>query len=124
MCYRPLGQPAYNNFVGPPWPASADWRGNPTLELQGTKGKVVRRWTSSEAAHSRPARDRSLVTVSALIASGQGAQVPYHLNRAMDNDLTQAQAAEAITHLAFYVGWPNAMSALPVAKELFEKRAR
>jgi len=69
-------------------------------------------------------RDRSLVTVSALIASGQVAQVPYHLNRAMDNGLTQAQAAEAITHLAFYAGWPNAFSALPVAKDVFEKRPR
>jgi 4-carboxymuconolactone decarboxylase len=69
-------------------------------------------------------RDRSLVTVSALIASGQVAQVPYHLNRAMDNGLTQAQAAEAITHLAFYAGWPNAMSALPVAKDVFEKRRK
>jgi 4-carboxymuconolactone decarboxylase len=67
-------------------------------------------------------RDRSLVTVSALVACGQVAQIPYHLNRAMDNGLTQAQAAEAITHLAFYVGWPNAFSALPVAKEVFEKR--
>jgi 4-carboxymuconolactone decarboxylase len=67
-------------------------------------------------------RDRSLVTVSALIASGQVAQLTAHLNRAMDNGLTQAQAAEAITHLAFYVGWPNAFSALPVAKEVFEKR--
>src|SRR5712691_7410652 len=53
-------------------------------------------------------RDRSLVTVSALIASGQVAQIPYHLNRAMNNGLTQAEVAEAITHLAFYVGWPNA----------------
>ena len=69
-------------------------------------------------------RDRSLVTVSALIASGQVAQMPYHLNRAMDNGLTQAQAAEVITDLAFYVGWPNAFSALPVAKEVFEKRPR
>lgn len=67
-------------------------------------------------------RDRSLVTVAALIASGQVAQVPYHLNRAMDNGLTQEQAAEVITHLAFYAGWPNAMSALPVAKEVFAKR--
>jgi 4-carboxymuconolactone decarboxylase len=67
-------------------------------------------------------RDRSLVTVSALIASGQVAQIPYHLNRAMDHGLTQAQAAEVITHLAFYAGWPNAFSALPVAKEVFEKR--
>jgi 4-carboxymuconolactone decarboxylase len=67
-------------------------------------------------------RDRSLVTVSALIASGHVAQIPYHLNRAIDNGLTQA--AEVITHLAFYVGWPNAFSALPVAKDVFEKRAR
>jgi 4-carboxymuconolactone decarboxylase len=66
-------------------------------------------------------RDRSLVTVSALIAAGQVAQVPYHLNRAMDNGLTQAQASEALTHLAFYAGWPNVFSALPVAKDVFEK---
>jgi len=67
-------------------------------------------------------RDRSLVTVSALIAQGQVAQIPYHLNRAMDNGLTQTQASEAITHLAFYVGWPSVFSTLPVAKEVFEKR--
>jgi 4-carboxymuconolactone decarboxylase len=67
-------------------------------------------------------RDRSLVTVSALIASGQVAQMPYHLNRAMDNGLTRAQASEVLTHLAFYAGWPNVFSALPVAKDVFEKR--
>jgi 4-carboxymuconolactone decarboxylase len=69
-------------------------------------------------------RDRSLVTVSALIASGQVEQVPYHLNRAMDNGLTQEQASEALTHLAFYAGWPNVFSALPVAKGVFEKRPK
>jgi 4-carboxymuconolactone decarboxylase len=69
-------------------------------------------------------RDRSLVTVSALIASGQVAQMPYHLNRAMDNGLTREQAGEVLTHLAYYVGWPNVFSALPVAKEVFEKRPR
>ena len=69
-------------------------------------------------------RDRSLVTVSALIASGQVAQIPYHLNRAMDNGLTQEQAGEVITHLAFYAGWPSAFSALPVAKDVFEKRPK
>jgi 4-carboxymuconolactone decarboxylase len=75
----------------------------------------------------RPAlvpQDRSLVTVSALIASGQVAQVSYHLNRAMDNGLTHRQASEVLTHLAFYTGWPNVFSALPVAKEVFEKRAK
>jgi 4-carboxymuconolactone decarboxylase len=69
-------------------------------------------------------RDRSLVTVSSLIASGQAAQIPYHLNRAMDNGLTQTEAAEVITHLAFYAGWPNAFSALPIAQDVFEKRAQ
>ena len=69
-------------------------------------------------------RDRSLVTVSALIATGQVAQMPYHLSRAMDNGVTQAEASEAIAHLAFYVGWPNAFSALPVAKDVFEKRPK
>jgi 4-carboxymuconolactone decarboxylase len=69
-------------------------------------------------------RDRSLVTVSALIANGQTAQLTPHLNRAMDNGLTQVEASEAITQLAFYVGWPNVFSAMPVAKDVFEKRAQ
>src|SRR5882724_2064565 len=67
-------------------------------------------------------RDRSLVTVSALIANGQTAQLTAHLNRAMDNGLTQTEASEAITQLAFYVGWPNVFSAMPVAKDVFAKR--
>ncbi|HTF72437.1 MAG TPA: carboxymuconolactone decarboxylase family protein [Edaphobacter sp.] len=69
-------------------------------------------------------RDRSLVTVSSLIASGQVAQITYHLNRAMDNGLTQAQATEMLTHVAFYARWPNAFSALPVVEEVFEKRQK
>ncbi len=67
-------------------------------------------------------RDRSLVTVSALIASGQVAQIPYHLNRAMDNGLTKEQTSELLTHIAFYAGWPNVFSALPVTKGVFEGR--
>ena len=69
-------------------------------------------------------RDRSLSTMSALIANGQGAQLTGHLNIGMNNGLTQAEIAEAITHLAFYVGWPNSFSAMPVAKDVFEKRPR
>ena len=75
----------------------------------------------------RPAlvpRDRSLVTISALTASGQVAQLTGHLNIGMNNGLTQGEIAEAITHLAFYVGWPNVFSAMPVAKDVFEKRPR
>lgn len=67
-------------------------------------------------------RDRSLVTVSALVTGGQVAQVPYHLNRAMNNGLTQAQASEVLTQLAFVAGWPNIFSALPVFKEVFAGR--
>jgi 4-carboxymuconolactone decarboxylase len=70
------------------------------------------------------ARDRSLVTVSALIASGHTAQITYHLNRAMDNGLTMPEASEMLTHLAFYAGWPNVFSALPVVKAVFENRQR
>ncbi|TCM46340.1 4-carboxymuconolactone decarboxylase [Rhizobium sp. PP-F2F-G48] len=67
-------------------------------------------------------RDRSLITVTALVASGQVAQTPYHLDRAMSAGLTQDQASEILTHLTFYAGWPNVMSAVPVFKDVFEKR--
>ena len=74
----------------------------------------------------RPAlapRDRSLITVAALIASGQVAQITYHLNRAMDNGLTKEQASEVLTHLAFYSGWPCVFSAMPIFKQVFEGRS-
>ena len=69
-------------------------------------------------------RDRSLVTVAALIATGQVAQITFHLNKAMDNGLTEEQAGELVTHLAFYSGWPNAFSAVSVVKDVIEKRAQ
>jgi 4-carboxymuconolactone decarboxylase len=69
-------------------------------------------------------RDRSLVTISSLVASGQVAQLTGHVNIGMNNGLTQAEIAEAITHLAFYVGWPNVFSAMPVAKDVFQNRTR
>ncbi|MGB0125764.1 MAG: carboxymuconolactone decarboxylase family protein [Silvibacterium sp.] len=77
-------------------------------------------WLRPALAH----RDRGLVTVSALIASGQLAQVTYHRNRAMDSGLTQKQASEVLTHLAFYSGSPNAFSALPLVKDVIEKRQK
>jgi len=69
-------------------------------------------------------RDRSLVTVSALVATGQVAQITYHLNRAMDSGLSSEEAGEVVGHLAFYAGWPNAFSAAPVVEEVIEKRSR
>ncbi|MFP5076403.1 carboxymuconolactone decarboxylase family protein [Rhizobium sp. YIM 134829] len=70
------------------------------------------------------ARDRSLVTLSALVAIGQPEQLTFHLNRAMDNGLSQGEAAEALNQIAFYAGWPRAMSAVPVVKAVFAERAK
>lgn len=68
------------------------------------------------------ARDRSLITVSALIAIGQPEQLPFHANRAMDNGLSRAEVAEAAAHLGFYAGWPRTMSAVPVLERVFASR--
>ncbi|MFE3587864.1 carboxymuconolactone decarboxylase family protein [Streptomyces niveus] len=56
-------------------------------------------------------RDRSLVTVTALIALYRSEQLGFHLKLALDNGLSEDELSEAITHLAFYAGWPNAMGA-------------
>ena len=68
------------------------------------------------------ARDRSLVTVAALIARNQATQLSSYLNRAPDNGVKAAEISEVITHLAFYSGWGNAMAAAAVAKEVFQAR--
>jgi 4-carboxymuconolactone decarboxylase len=67
-------------------------------------------------------RDRSLVTVAALIALNRPEQLRSHLIRARENGVTQEELIETITHLAFYCGWPNAVNAIKVAKEVFEKK--
>jgi 4-carboxymuconolactone decarboxylase len=66
-------------------------------------------------------RDRSLVTVAALIALNRPDQLRFHLSRALENGLKQEELIEVITHLAFYSGWPNAMSAILIAREVFTK---
>jgi 4-carboxymuconolactone decarboxylase len=72
-------------------------------------------WTRPELSP----RDRSLVTVAALTAAGNTEQLVYHLNFARQNGVTETELIEAITHLAFYAGWPRAMSAIAVAKKVF-----
>jgi 4-carboxymuconolactone decarboxylase len=67
-------------------------------------------------------RDRSLVTVAALIAMNRPDQLRSHLVKARENGVTQEELIETITHLAFYAGWPNAVSAIGVAREIFEKK--
>src|SRR5258706_5979837 len=66
-------------------------------------------------------RDRSLITVAALIANGNTDQLPGHLNRAKANGISETELAEVMTHLAFYAGWPRAISAILVAKDVFNK---
>jgi len=64
-------------------------------------------------------RDRSLITCAALVATGKTEQMSFHFPRALENGVTEEELIELITHLAFYVGWPSAFSALTKAKELF-----
>jgi 4-carboxymuconolactone decarboxylase len=65
-------------------------------------------------------RDRSLITVAALLALGRDAQLTGHLRRALDNGLTPDELGEAITHLAFYAGWPAAMSATGILAQVID----
>jgi 4-carboxymuconolactone decarboxylase len=71
-------------------------------------------WTRPELSP----RDRSLVTVTALATAGNTEQLTYHLGLARQNGVTETELIEAITHLAFYAGWPRAMSAMTVAKQV------
>jgi 4-carboxymuconolactone decarboxylase len=64
-------------------------------------------------------RDRSLVTVASLVTSGNTDQLVFHLGLAKQNGLTEQELIEAITHLTFYAGWPKAMAAMTVAKNVF-----
>jgi 4-carboxymuconolactone decarboxylase len=68
-------------------------------------------------------RDRSLVTVSALVALYRTNELPFHLKRALDNGVTREELIELITHLAFYSGWPTAASAATIARQVFAAAA-
>jgi 4-carboxymuconolactone decarboxylase len=66
-------------------------------------------------------RDRSLITVATLVALNRKEQLPFHLKRALENGVTREELVESITHLAFYSGWPTAMSAILAAKDVFKE---
>lgn len=72
-------------------------------------------WTRPELSP----RDRSLITVAALVAGGNTEQLVFHLDYAKQNGLSEPELIETITHLAFYTGWPRAMAAMGVAKQVF-----
>jgi len=68
-------------------------------------------------------RDRSLITVASLIALYRTNELPFHLKKALANGISRDELIEAITHLAFYSGWPTANSALPIAQRVFDEAA-
>ena len=76
-------------------------------------------WARSELSP----RDRSLITVAALITGGSTEQLPGHLDLARQNGLNETELKEVIIHLAFYAGWPKAMSAIQVARRTFQEQS-
>jgi 4-carboxymuconolactone decarboxylase len=66
-------------------------------------------------------RDRSLITVTTLIALYRVNELPFHLKRALENGVTREELVEVITHLAFYAGWPAASTAVGIARRVFEE---
>jgi 4-carboxymuconolactone decarboxylase len=91
---------------------------SPTLEHY-TKGALLDGlWKRPELSP----RDRSVVTVAALIARIQTIEMPFQFALALDNGVKPSELSEIITHLAFYSGWANAMSAVAVAKDIFHQR--
>ena len=66
-------------------------------------------------------RDRSLITITSLISLYRTNEMPFHLKKALENGLTREEIIGTITHLAFYAGWPPAMTALKIAREVFDE---
>lgn len=69
-------------------------------------------------------RDRSLVTIASLITLYRTNEMPFHLKRALENGLTKDEIIETITHLAFYAGWPPAMTALQIVRKVLEETSK
>jgi 4-carboxymuconolactone decarboxylase len=69
-------------------------------------------------------RDRSLVTVACLVSLYRTNELPFHIKHALENGLTREEIVEAITHLAFYSGWPTANTALPIAQRVFDETGK
>jgi 4-carboxymuconolactone decarboxylase len=118
-CIRENAMAASESKARPSTPAQADIRAvSPALEqyqqalLQGDL------WKRPDLSP----RDRSIITLAALIARNQSVEMSYHVHLALDNGVKASEVSEIITHLAFYSGWANAMSAVVVTKEIFHER--
>ncbi len=66
-------------------------------------------------------RDRSLVTIASLVSLYRVNEIPFHFRKALENGVTREEIVGAITHLAFYAGWPSAMTALQIARKVFDE---
>jgi 4-carboxymuconolactone decarboxylase len=69
-------------------------------------------------------RDRSLVTITSLISLYRINELPFHLKKALENGVTKDEIIATITQLAFYAGWPPAMTGLQIARKVFDEVAR
>lgn len=123
-----LSSPVHAQSPGPAVTASAAAQPTRAQQLMGDFAPKLAELTDNVLfgdVWERPGlskRDRSLITVSALIAMNRPDQLRSHLALARTNGVTQDEVAEVITHLAFYAGWPNAVTAVGVAKEVFAKK--
>ena len=90
----------------------------PALEKYATSMLLGNVWKR----HGLSSRDRSVVTLAALITRNQTVELPYYLSLALDHGVMPAEISEIITHLAFYTGWGNAASAVVAAKDIFAER--
>ncbi|MFC7542562.1 carboxymuconolactone decarboxylase family protein [Siccirubricoccus deserti] len=90
----------------------------PALERYGRETLLDRLWRRPDLSP----RDRSLVTLAALIARGQAAELPTYVNLALDSGVKPSEVSEVVTHLAFYAGWGNAMAAVAAVREIFAAR--
>ena len=120
-----MGAPAYAQQQAPPSKGTQQSRAQ---QLMGDIAPKLAELTDSVLfgdVWERPGlskRDRSLVTISALIAMNRPDQLRSHLALARQNGVTETEIVEAITHLAFYSGWPNAVSAVAIAREVFKQK--
>lgn len=91
---------------------------SPALEHYTKEALMHGLWKRAELSP----RDRSIVTVAALIARMQSNEMPHYFAMALDNGVKPGELSEIITHLAFYSGWPNAIAAVSLAREIFQQR--
>jgi 4-carboxymuconolactone decarboxylase len=118
VCNAAHPEPTEETMANPPSSASRDRVRGTVPKLIDLTEKVLFGdvWERPELSK----RDRSLVVCAVLTATYRPDQLKGHLQRALDNGLTKAELSEMITHVAFYAGWPAAMSAANIAREVFE----